>query len=287
MTQSDSQTDSPSPASSEPPPRPAGIDLRGVWFDRVTQAQAVDHIMVHLDAGQGGWVITSNLDHLLRSGRDPEFRAMLDECDLVVADGAPLVWASKIQGTPLPERVAGSEMVWSIAEAAANRDKSVFLLGGDPGTADASGEVLVRKYPNLRIAGTFCPPMGFEKDPEQMEAMTRALRESGADLVYVALGSPKQERLIREIREVLPGAWWLGVGISLSFIAGEVKQAPVLIRKFGMEWMHRMLQEPKRLARRYLIDGIPFAFVLISSSVLRRVVKNRAELETPAGRRSA
>ncbi|MEM9418253.1 MAG: WecB/TagA/CpsF family glycosyltransferase [Planctomycetota bacterium] len=274
-------------SASETPQRPSGIDLHGVNFDRLTEAQTVDFIMSHLENGQGGWVITSNLDHLLRAGRDSEFRTMLDECDLVVADGVPLIWASKLQGTPLPERVAGSSMVWTVAEAAAKRHKSVFLLGGDPGTADAAGEILVRKFPDLRLAGTFCPPMGFEKDPEQMEAMTRAVRESGADLVYVALGSPKQERLIREIRGILPDAWWLGVGISLSFICGEVRRAPVWMQQIGLEWLHRMVQEPRRLAKRYLIDGIPFAFVLISSSILRRVVKNHADLETPAGRTPA
>lgn len=269
------------------PARPAGIGLRGVWFDRVTEAQAVQHLMDHLDAGRGGWVITSNLDHLLRAGRDAEFRAMLDEADLVVADGVPLVWASRLQGTPLPERVAGSSMVWTVAEAAAKRQRSVYLLGGDPGTAESAGEILVKTYPGLRLAGTFYPPMGFENDPAQMAAMTESLRASGADFVYVGLGSPKQERLIREIRAVLPDAWWLGVGISLSFICGEVKRAPVWMQKLGLEWLHRMVQEPRRLAKRYLVDGIPFAVILLSSSLRRRVVKARADLERPAGRTPA
>lgn len=274
-------------ASATAPARPAGVDLRGIWFDQVTEAQAVTHLMGHLDAGRGGWVITSNLDHLLRAGRDAEFRAMLDEADLVVADGTPLVWASKLQGTPLPERVAGSSMVWTAAQAAAKQGRSVYLLGGDPGTAEAAGDILVKKYPGLRLAGTFCPPMGFEKDPAQMAAMAESLRASGADLVYVALGSPKQERLIREIRGVLPDAWWLGIGISLSFICGEVKRAPVWVQKMGLEWLHRMVQEPRRLAKRYLVDGIPFAMVLLSSSLWRRAAKARTDLKSPAGRRPA
>ncbi len=266
------------------PPRPEGVDLRGVWFDRVTEAQAVGHLMDHLEAGRGGWVITSNLDHLLRAGRDAEFRSMLDEADLVVADGTPLVWASKLQGTPLPERVAGSSMVWTLAEAGAKKGRSVYMLGGDPGTAEAAGAILQKKYPGLRLAGTYCPPMGFEKDPAEMAALRRAVGDSGADMVYVALGSPKQERLIRDIRAVLPDAWWLGIGISLSFICGEVKRAPVWVQKWGLEWLHRMVQEPRRLAKRYLVDGIPFAVVLLSCSLGRRLGKSKASLIRPVGR---
>jgi len=270
----------PLPARSAPA-RPQGVDLRGVWFDRVTEAQAVEHLMASLDAGRGGWVITSNLDHLLRAGRDAAFRSMLDEADLVVADGTPLVWASKLQGTPLPERVAGSSMVWTLAEAGAKKQRRVYMLGGSPGTAEAAGEILLKKYPGLRLAGTYCPPMGFEKDPAEMTKMSAALRDSGADMVYVALGSPKQERLIREIRAVLPDAWWLGIGISLSFICGDVKRAPGWVQKIGLEWLHRMAQEPRRLAKRYLVDGIPFAVVLLSSSVKRRLVSAKSTLLRP------
>ncbi len=285
------------------PSRPEGIDLRGVRFDRVTEAQAVDYVIQALapagqatasedgqgpcprdgddlghGVGRGGWVMTSNLDHLLRAGRDAEFRGMLEEADLVVADGAPLVWASRLQGTALPERVAGSSLVWTLSEAAATRGLSVFLLGGDAGTAEAAGQILARRYPGLRIAGTHCPPMGFEKDPAEIHAIVGRLRASGADLVYVALGSPKQEQLIRRLRrenpDLLPGAWWMGVGISLSFICGQVQRAPVWVQKLGLEWGHRLVQEPRRLARRYLIDGIPFAAVLLGGSVGRRLGSN-------------
>ena len=278
--------ESPTPS----PTRPTGIDLRGVRFDCVTEAQAVQHIITALTSGtadgsghskgSGGWVITSNLDHLLRAGRDAGFRSMLAEADLVVADGTPLVWASRLQGTPLPERVAGSSLVWTLSEAAATRGLSVFLLGGDPGTADAAGEILVQRYPGLRIAGTFCPALGFENDPAQMSDIAARLRDSGADLVYVALGSPKQERLIRRLRrehpDLLPGAWWLGVGISLSFICGRVRRAPPWVQKLGLEWGHRLVQEPRRLAKRYLVDGIPFATVLLAGSAGRRL-RGRAE----------
>ena len=276
------QQQNPPPEASAPAPgarlRPEGVYVDDVAFDRLSEAQTIQFLVDELRMGRGGWVITSNLDHLVRARRDPEFRAMLDEADLVVADGAPLVWASKLQGTPLPERVAGSALAWSLSEAAGAAGQSIFLLGGDPGTAEKAAQHLKGRFSGLKIAGTFYPPMGFEKDPKVMAEMRDALVAARPDLVYVALGSPKQERLIRELRSDLPGAWWLGLGISLSFICGEVQRAPVWMQKIGLEWFHRMIQEPRRLARRYLIDGVPFGLRLVSSALVKRFGKGRSGL---------
>ncbi len=264
------------------PPRPAGVFLRGIAFDRVTEQGAIAYVLGGLAAGRGGWVITSNLDHLRRAKRDAAFEAMLGRADLVVADGVPLVWASRLQGTPLPERVAGSSLVWSLTQAAAQAGRSVFLLGGDPGTAEEAEAVLRRRYPELRVVGAYCPPMGFETDEGEMTRIRAALRSSGADVVYVALGSPKQERLIERVRGELPGAWWMGVGISLSFISGRVKRAPWWVQRVGLEWVHRLWQEPRRLARRYLVEGIPFALGLVCWSAWMRLARPRAGLVRPA-----
>jgi len=263
-------------------PRPEGVRLRGVAFDRLTEQQAVEHVVSASQAGRGGWVMTSNLDHLRRAGRDAGFRQMLEEAALVVADGAPLIWASRLQGTALPERVAGSSLVWTLTQAAAEQGLSVFLLGGDPGTAEEAGKILAEKYPGLRVVGTYCPPMGYEHDSEEMQQMRAALRGSAADLVYVALGSPKQEKLIQQVRGELPEAWWMGVGISLSFICGRVQRAPRWMQVLGLEWVHRLVQEPRRLARRYLIEGIPFAVILLCSSVKRRWLRPDWALIRPA-----
>ena len=212
---------------------------------------------------------------MARLHRDAEFRRLIGPATLFVADGMPLVWASRLQGTPLPERVPGSNLISILSHGAAGRGRSVFLLGGDEGTAEGAADVLLSRDPDLRIAGTLYPPMGFENDPEEMGRIRDTLADSSPDIVYVALGSPKQERLIRGIRDLLPGAWWVGVGISFSFLTADVRRAPTWMQRVGLEWVHRLAQEPGRLARRYLLHDIPFALVLFGDALCRRCFARR------------
>jgi N-acetylglucosaminyldiphosphoundecaprenol N-acetyl-beta-D-mannosaminyltransferase len=254
----------------DPSPLPEA-PLRGITVHAITREGCVSHILRELDAGRGGCVVTPNLDHLRRLDGDENFRAIYSRAELRVADGMPVLWAARLAGHRLPERVAGSDLIWSLSEAAARAGRSVFLLGGDPGAAEAAAAELCRRYPGLAIAGWHCPPMGFDREARAIEAIERLLAAAAPDIVFVALGSPKQEILIDRIRHILPRAWWLGVGISFSFVCGRVKRAPRWIQQSGLEWLYRLTQEPKRLARRYLLDGIPFASRLLLSSCLRRI----------------
>lgn len=247
------------------------VVIGGQCIHAVSETEAIGHILSRLAEGQGGWVITPNLDHLRRCRVDRVFAGYYRQASLIVADGMPLVWAAKLQGTPLPQRVAGSSLIWTLSAAAAGRVRSIFLLGGDPGTAEAAGQILTARYPELKVAGTACPAYGFEKDSEQLAQLRQQLAASQADIVYVALGSPKQEQVIALLRDALPQAWWLGVGISFSFVAGKVKRAPRWMQRLGLEWVHRLIQEPRRLARRYLVDGLPFALVLMGGALMKRI----------------
>jgi len=248
------------------------IILGNVAFHRITESETCQHIAESLDRGQGGFMVTVNLDHLLRCNRHPEYLALVRKADLVVADGMPLIWASRIQGTPLPERVAGSSLCSSLAEAISRSGRSLLLLGGNPGVAERAATALAQRFPGLIIAGSYCPQFGFEKLTEEIDRIRSMIRDTKPDVVYVALGSPKQEELIERFRAEFPATWWLGIGISLSFITGDVRRAPKWVQKLGLEWTHRLSQEPRRLARRYLIDGLPFAFWLFASSASKRLL---------------
>lgn len=260
------------------------VTLQGIRLHAVTQTQAVAHVIAELDRGRGGWVITPNLDHLRRARSDAEFRGWLGAADLVVADGMPLIWASRLKGQPLPERVPGSDLVLSVAEAAAGRGRSIFLLGGAPGAAEGAAKALRERFPGLPIAGQFCPSFGFENDLEEQRRIREMLITAAPDVVYVALGSPKQERLIAALRPLLPRTWWFGIGISLSFLAGQVERAPQWMQKAGLEWTHRLVQEPGRLAKRYLVQGVPFAVLLLVSAAFDRFAEGEKTMNKEAGR---
>lgn len=247
------------------------VDLMGVTFDAVTQAQALDQIFDSLGAGRGGWVVTTNLEILRQQTREPEWQDLLGEATLVVMDGMPLVWASALAGTPVPERVAGSSLVRPLCSRAAREGRSVFLIGGAPGTAGQAASLLAQEAPGLVVAGTLCPTLGFEDDPGLVSDIRNRLREARPDIVLVGLGAPKQERLIRTLRADLPAAWHLGVGISFSFITGDVRRAPRWVQRAGLEWIHRFAQEPGRLFQRYFLHGLPFAVRLGSWALRRRL----------------
>lgn len=241
----------------------------------VTEAQTVAIIIDQLKSRCGGWVVTHNLDHLRRIHKDLYFRELCSSADLVVADGMPLIWASKLAGEPLPGRVAGSNLIFSLSAAAAREGFSIYLLGGNPGSADAAARRLSSLYPELRVAGTACPNPGFEHDESAWSALKNALTRAQPDIVFVGLGSPKQEQFISRMRPQLPRAWWLGVGISFSFVCGEVRRAPQWVQSLGFEWLHRLMQEPERLGRRYVCQGLPFAFLLLLHSLRRRFRSSR------------
>jgi N-acetylglucosaminyldiphosphoundecaprenol N-acetyl-beta-D-mannosaminyltransferase len=244
------------------------IDLCNVKLHRITELECVRFILDEIAHGRGGVVVTPNLDHLRRCVRDLHFGALVAEADVVVADGMPLVWASRLQRTPLPERVAGSNLISSLSKAGAVEGRSVFLLGGAEGTAQGAAEILRKRHPELKVVGTYCPQIGFESKPKQMAEIVQMLCEAKPDIVFVALGSPKQEHLIAKLKPSLDTAWWLGVGVSFSFLTGHVKRAPLWMQRAGVEWLHRLLQEPRRLFKRYIVSGVPFAARLFTQSTV-------------------
>lgn len=247
------------------------ISICGLELLNISEADCVDLIVSSCEAGLGGWVVTPNTDILRKCTREPEIRELCSRADILIADGMPLIWASRIQGTPLHSRVPGSDLIVSLSGEAARHSLKVFLLGGAPGVVEHTATVLLEKFPSTSLAGTYCPPFGFEEDEEEIARIEDALEQSEADIVFVALGFPKSERLIERLRPHLPFAWWIGVGISFSFLSGHVRRAPKWAQMVGAEWVFRLSQEPSRLARRYLIEDLPFAFLMLANALRKRL----------------
>ena len=244
------------------------IALRGVEFDCVVEADVVAYVLAELAEGRGGRIITPNVDILRRTTSDAEARQHVGSATVVVADGAPLIWASRLAGRPLPARVPGSDLIWSLSAALGETGRSVYLLGGEPGTAEIAASVLTERFPTLVVSGFDSPPFGFDADPVALDAVCRRATEAKPDVVFVGLGFPKQERLIEQLRETLPSAWFMGCGAAIGFVAGIRRRAPGWMQRAGVEWLHRLILEPRRLVRRYLLHDMPFAVHLLMTSAL-------------------
>jgi len=246
--------------------------LEGIEFCGLGLAETAEYIVRSAGSGIGGWVVTPNVDIVRRFAVDAAFRDLISQADLFTPDGAPIVWAVRISGGNLSSRVPGSDLVPKVCEECSKAGLPVAFIGGNPGTALASMNVLTKLHPALVVAGCICPSFGFEKDARQVSDMEEFVRTTPARVVFVGLGSPKQERLINGLRRIRPDIWWLGVGATFSFIAGEVTRAPVWMQKFGLEWAHRLLQEPRRLFHRYLIDDLPFAIRMLLKAIINRIL---------------
>ncbi|MBN6054681.1 WecB/TagA/CpsF family glycosyltransferase, partial [Nonomuraea sp. RK-328] len=240
----------------------------------LTEAAVAEHVSRAWAAGRGGAIVTANVDIVRAATRDPTMAELVAGAELVVADGMPVVWAGRLAGAAIPERVTGASLVHSLSARAARDGRSVYLLGGDPGVPEAAAEALAARSPArgpaLRIAGAHSPPYGFDDAPGARREVIERVVAARPDLVLVGLGFPKQERLIRDLRPGLPAAWFLGCGAGIPMAAGQFSRAPRALQRAGGEWLHRLALEPRRLVRRYLRDDAPFAVALLAGALLSR-----------------
>lgn len=229
------------------------IAILGVPFDNVTKAEAIDLIERMIASGKPHYLVTPNVDFLVQARRDIELRRILFEAHLVLCDGTPLVWASRFLGNPLPERVAGADLVPLLIQVAARKKYRLFLLGATPGSAARAVSRLQQEHPGLVIAGHYSPPFHplLEMDHEEI---TRRVQSARPDLLLVSFGCPKQEKWVAMHYRRLGVPVTAGVGATIDFLAGEVKRAPRWMQRSGTEWVFRLAQEPRRLFRRYFTD---------------------------------
>lgn len=222
--------------------------------DNLTMDEALVEIDKLIQENKIAYVVTPNVDHIVQLERGGELCKVYEDADLILTDGKPLIWISKWYGTPIKEKISGSDLFPLLCEMAEEKGYSMFFLGAADGVAAKAAENLKKKYKGLNVVGTYSPPYGFEKDEAEMEKIEKTIIDAHPHILIVGLGCPKQELFILHNKERLGVPLSLGLGASLDFEAGNIKRAPKWMANHGLEWLFRITQDPKRLAKRYLVD---------------------------------
>jgi N-acetylglucosaminyldiphosphoundecaprenol N-acetyl-beta-D-mannosaminyltransferase len=236
--------------------------LGPVPIDSVTLKEALEVVDRLVRRGDGGSVFTPNVDHVVLASENVRMRAAYSRASLSLVDGMPVVWAARLFGVTLPERVAGSDLVPALLELAAERAWRVYFLGGAPGVAETARDKLRERLPTLQVVGVDSRRVDVDEPAERRQEALGTIRAANPHLVFVELGAPKQEIWIDQVGEALRPAVLLGVGASLDFVAGAVPRAPRWMSRAGLEWLFRFSREPRRLWRRYLVRDPKFLVVL-------------------------
>jgi len=248
------------------------IAVMGLPLANVTEDEAVDQIEKLILSGGTHQVATANLDFWLNSLNDVHLHRIIADCSLVLPDGMPLVWISRLLGSPLKERVSGVDMVSRLADLSARKGYRIYLLGGRPGVAERATKVLEAQYPGVQICGHHAPPLADLERMDHGDALDR-IRAAKPDILLVAFGNPKQEKWIRmhSRRSGVPVS--IGIGGSMDMLVGDVNRAPMWMRKVGLEWLGRCMQEPTRLFPRYFrnFTGLVFKLpVALAATLVQR-----------------
>lgn len=258
----------------------ARVEVLGCPLDVTTMEQSLARCEAAIGSRRYLQHMSVNAAKLVALHEDPEMRRMIAECELITADGQSVVWAARLLGARLPERVAGIDLMTRLLEAADAKGYRVYVLGAKREVLDTALERLRERYPNLRLAGS---RDGYYTDEEAAE-VSEEIRSSGADILFVAMSSPRKEYFLGERGAELGVPFAMGVGGSIDVIAGVTRRAPRALQRAGLEWAYRLAQEPRRLARRYVVTNARFAWLVLRALVTRRgsAVVCPAPAEPPA-----
>ncbi len=230
------------------------IDFLGIRLNNMTGEEIVDYVDMCITRGTPCQIVGVNVDQALRVIEDPYSHEIFDNAELVFTDGKPIIWMAKRLKRPVVEKVSGPDLMRMLCKRAAEKHHKIFLLGCADGVAARAAENLQRDYHGLQCVGTYSPPFGFENDPDEMSKIIFMLKNSGADELFVGMGSPKQDIFIYENMQKYQIPVSYSMGAAIDFIGGNVKRAPKWMCDHGLEWFHRMMHNPRRLARRYLLE---------------------------------
>lgn len=234
----------------------ARIKFMNTCIDNLTMLETLNEIDKLIQKKNCSYVVTPNVDHIVRLEKDAELQKVYKNASLILTDGKPLIWISKWYRTPIKEKISGSDLFPKVCELAANKNYTMYLLGAAEGVADTAARNLMKKYPGLNIVGTYSPPFGFEKNEQEINKIKAQIKDVHPDILIVGLGCPKQEKFMYYHCKELGVPISFGLGASIDFEAGNIKRAPKWMSEHGLEWLYRITQDPKRLVKRYLVDDM-------------------------------
>lgn len=247
------------------------VDVLGIKIDNLDFQEALARVEEIVTAREPEYFSCINLHQIVLYKENERFREITDRAGLLTVDGQPVMWIAKMFGTPIKEKVPGEEFVPAVCKLATEKGYRIFFLGGAPGAAERAVENLRKDWPHLKVAGTYSPPFGFEHDEAEMEKINALLKASQADILFVGLGSPKQDIFIDENKKIYRIPLSLSIGIAIDYLGGSIDPTPKWARDHGLAWFFRFIQEPRRLFKRYFIEGWKVLGYIISYALKVRV----------------
>lgn len=232
------------------------IKFLNTYIDSLTAEEAKKRVDELVQDRHPQYVVTPNTDIVMLMQKNPDLLEICNKADLILTDGEMVVKLSKFLGNPIKERVAMTDFVWDVCDLAVEKQYKVFLFGGKESVLEKGRSRIQQKYPQLTICGSYSPPLGFEKNPVELEKSINIIKESKADILIVFLGCPKQERFIAAHKDEYQVPVSITMGGCIDFIGADIKRAPMWMQKSGLEWFFRFAQEPKRLFKRYFVDDV-------------------------------
>lgn len=237
------------------------IEMMGCFIDNLSMAETLQKIDGFIQSGKPHQHVAVNVDKLVKANKDPSLRKIINDCALINVDGMPVVWASRLLGKPLKERVAGIDLYTALIQRAAEKGWRVYLLGASEEVVRSVKDIHEKQSPGLQIAGY---RNGYWQ-PEEEAAVVKSIADSRPDLLFVAISSPKKERFLGTYQAKMKIPFAMGVGGSFDVIAGKTKRAPLWMQQCGLEWFYRFLQEPAKMFKRYFVDDVMFFWLLIKA----------------------
>lgn len=230
--------------------------LLNTYVNNLTMSETIDAVEELIKSEKKSYVVAINVDVVIKIENDPYLKKIVDNADMVLVDGKPLVWISNFYGKPLKAKISGSDLVPLLCEEASKKQYSIFIIGGKEGVAEQAKQNLEKRLPGIRIVGTYAPTYGFEKNDAELNKINTLISEAKPDLLIACFGCPKQEKWIFENISKYDAKVSICAGATVDFLAGNIKRAPRWMSEHGLEWLYRFLQEPKRMFKRYFIDDM-------------------------------